>query len=305
MSNNGGRVLTDKTPQLIKYVSVAVLAILAVVFGWNGLTSKSELRHLLEKTVELVDEVGTVDKSRPSPPAEGAIAYDTQTVIASELRVPPPQGTNPPDFRDAKNLLRALHEKYPFEVYCGCQFSRGRDIDANCGLRTNKFANRSDRIEWEHVVPASDFGRQMPCWREAPGKTSGRKWCERTDDRFRRMEGDPYNLLPAIGSLNAIRSNHRYGEVPGEKRQFGSCDFEIEDRIVEPPDFIKGDVARIYFYFEDRYNHRISSSQRKLFLAWHAQDPIDDYERMRAQDVEAYVGWKNPYALGIKIPGTR
>ena len=49
------------------------------------------------------------------------------------------------------------------------------------------------------------------------------------------MEADLYNLYPAIGEVNGLRSNYSMAMIPGEKREFGTCDVEIEDKKVEPP----------------------------------------------------------------------
>ena len=50
---------------------------------------------------------------------------------------------------------------------------------------------------------------------------------------FRYMEADLYNLQPAIGEVNGLRSNYSMEMIPGEKREFGACDVEIEiDEIV-------------------------------------------------------------------------
>ena len=44
-----------------------------------------------------------------------------------------------------------------------------------------------------------------------------------------------YNLVPAVGEINGLRSNYNFGIIPGEKREFGSCDMEIEGQKAEPP----------------------------------------------------------------------
>lgn len=277
--------------QLIPVALLMVASFVAAITGWNFAVPRvSEFVGDLHVSVQ--PESGA---EKPGP----VVVAESRSPLAAP---PPPQGERRPDFNEAKRLLRQVHERFPFEVYCGCQFINGRDLTEECGFRSRSYASRSSRIEWEHVVPASHFGQQRPCWRDAPGGTSGRKWCERTDPDFAAMEGDPFNLLPALGSLNAVRSNHRFGEIPGESREFGTCDFEYQDGVVEPPSFIKGDVARIYFYFEDRYGHRISDSQRQLFLAWHAEDPVDSYESLRAQDIARSVRWGNPYATGERSP---
>jgi len=55
---------------------------------------------------------------------------------------------------------------------------------------------------------------------------------------------------------------------------------------------VRGDVARIYFYMEDRYGLKISRKQRQLFEAWSKQDPIDQWEKERANRIELIQGTK-------------
>jgi len=77
-------------------------------------------------------------------------------------------------------------------------------IDRNsCGYvprneltKKGKENERVDRIECEHIMPAENFGRHLPCWREG-----GRKACSK-DPIFNKMEADMHNLVPAIGELN-------------------------------------------------------------------------------------------------------
>lgn len=185
-------------------------------------------------------------------------------------------------------------------MYCGCAFDQSKRVSPNCGVKSDTYANRIGRIEWEHVVPVSDFGRQLfrSCYNDSPSGTSGRQHCRDTDPEFARAEGDPWNLIPAIGTLNAVRSNYRFGEVPGEPRAFGVCDFEISEdgagRFVEVPESVKGDVARAYNYMSWRYGYRIGRSQKSLLEAWAALDPVDEWERIRAQRIFEVTGMPNP-----------
>ena len=77
---------------------------------------------------------------------------------------------SPERFAGAKKLLAGIHEEIGHleTVYCGCPYVRkgrsGGDIDREaCGLEARKNEKRSDRVEWEHVVPASWFGADRVC----------------------------------------------------------------------------------------------------------------------------------------------
>lgn len=57
--------------------------------------------------------------------------------------------------------------------------------------KKGKLNQRAKRVEWEHVMPAHNFGKHLPCW-----KNGGRKACKK-DPLFIRMEADIMNLVPA------------------------------------------------------------------------------------------------------------
>jgi deoxyribonuclease-1 len=94
--------------------------------------------------------------------------------------------------------------------------------------------------------------------------------------------------------------------IPGEKREFGACDVEIERRKIEPRPEIRGDIARTYMYMDWAYPGHgiISRSNQKLFAAWAKEDPVDDWERERACRIEAIQGNRNPFIWG-EIPSDR
>lgn len=166
--------------------------------------------------------------------------------------------------------------------YSRCKFStQGKKLIpvwSSCGYKPRKNANRASRIEWEHVMPAHHIGLQLQCW-----KNGGRKNCKRTSSKFKAMEADMHNLVPAIGELNGDRSNYKFGMIEGEHRKYGAVDFEIDfkHKTVEPPNYVKGDITRTYFYMRDQYGIRISKQQTRLFNAWNKIDPVDTQEKMR------------------------
>ncbi|GAA0794229.1 endonuclease [Marinobacterium sediminicola] len=224
--------------------------------------------------------------------------------LVALLCLSPVAAEPPSSFASAKKILAAdlYRSEQRITFYCGCRFDEQPVPDKpdrtrltpdaeSCGLQPRKNANRAARIEWEHVVPAWEFGHQLQCWQEG-----GRKACQK-DTRFRQMEADLYNLVPAVGELNGDRSNFRFGMIPGEPRAYGACDFEVDfkQRVAEPAEQVRGDIARTYFYMEDRYGLRLSRKQRQLFEAWSRQDPVDQTELQRARRIAVIQGHRNPF----------
>jgi deoxyribonuclease-1 len=115
--------------------------------------------------------------------------------------------------------------------------------------------------------------------------------------KFRFIQCDLYNLVPAIEEISELRSNYHYGMVPGEKAGFGNCDIEIAHGEIEPPAEVRGDIARIHFYMDWAYPayDLIAEDDRKLFKAWDQQDPVDEWECKRAKRIEAIQKNENPF----------
>jgi deoxyribonuclease-1 len=208
-------------------------------------------------------------------------------------------------FSKAKKLMRQVFAGHERTFYCDCAYD-GTTVDVqSCGYQPHKPSKRARQLEWEHVVPAEAFGQSFPEWRDGHpecvdrrGKAfRGRNCAAKMAIPFRYMEADLYNLQPAIGEVNQLRSNYSMAMIDGEARRFGPCDLEIEDRKVEPRPDIRGDIARTYFYMDAAYPGRgvISDKNRKLFEAWAREDPVDAWERERVGRIARLQGNTNPF----------
>lgn len=207
----------------------------------------------------------------------------------------------PVNFDQAKKQAQRIHAPYASSFYCDCairwQGKKGIPDLQGCGYEIRKNGPRANRIEWEHVVPAHHFGHQRQCWQKG-----GRKNCMKTDNMFRAMEADLYNLVPAIGEVNGDRSNFRFGLLPAEPARHGACQVKVDfkQRVFEPAAQVRGDIARTYFYMADKYNLTLSRAQQQLFLAWHKQDPVTEYEQDLNQRTSQYMGHNNPFVTGVR-----
>ena len=119
-------------------------------------------------------------------------------------------------FNQAKKTLeREVYQDHRITFYCQAPFDSRKNITLPAGFTTPKHEKRAHRIEWEHVVPAENFGRAFSEWRDGAdvcvdnkGRNfKGRKCAEKANREYRLMQSDLYNLYPAIGAVNALRSN--------------------------------------------------------------------------------------------------
>lgn len=187
-------------------------------------------------------------------------------------------------------------------VYCDVPFNAKKQTQLPSGFNTSLYESRAKRIEFEHVVPAENFGRSFKEWREGAsecvknGKAyKGRKCATKASKEFRLMQADGYNLFAAIGSVNAYRSNYNFQMLSGTKSNFGSCDFHVDNRKAQPPELARGLIARTYLYFDVTYpSFRLSQQQRQLFNVWDKQYPVSQFECDKAKKVEKYQHNTNP-----------
>lgn len=226
-----------------------------------------------------------------------AVARENDTIYRGNQRLQ--------SFSKTKKILQ--HEVY-FDhrqtIYCQASFDQNKEITLPKGFSTPKHEARARRLEWEHAVPCENFGQIFPEWREGHDQCidnkgqrfNGRKCAEKMNPTYRLMQCDLYNLFPAIGAVNALRSNLRYAVLPNEEPTFGSCPMKISQNAAEPPDWAKGEVARAALYMDWAYpQFHLSRQQKQLFTAWHKQYPVSPWECTRSKRIAKIQGNINPF----------
>ncbi|MGL5388464.1 MAG: deoxyribonuclease I [Enterobacterales bacterium] len=199
------------------------------------------------------------------------------------------------NFTQAKAAAAKINQDAPGSFYCGCkidwQGKKGIPNLNSCGYQVRKNAQRAERIEWEHVVPAWQFGHQLQCWQQG-----GRKNCNK-DPVYRQIEIDLHNLQPAIGEVNGDRNNFMYSQWRGGEGQYGQCEMKVDfkNKQAEPPARARGAIARTYFYMRDRYQLPLSRQQTQLFEAWNRLYPVSAWECQREARIAIVQGAHNPY----------
>lgn len=182
-----------------------------------------------------------------------------------------------------KNLYSKVFNNKGQTFYCGCDWSKKKTDLSSCGLQgyfPKKQRKRAARTEAEHLVAASWLlkvdGRLRECAIESKKfKDSARKYCQQHDEQYKKAHNDLVNLIPAVGQINADRSNKPYVEKASNKvKTYASCDIEIGSRGMVPPKSKQGDLARVAFYMSRSYGVTYSKRQLKLFNEWDLADPI-------------------------------
>lgn len=124
------------------------------------------------------------------------------------------------------------------------------------------------------------------------------------------MFSDIHNLKPADASVNSSRSNLDFDNGGFTHPEATGCKYD-EDSW-EPRDEVKGDIARIIFYMDARYEGGTGEidlivkdmvdtypnpwhGKLSSLLQWNDQDPPDAFERNRNNVIASYQGNRNPF----------
>jgi len=122
------------------------------------------------------------------------------------------------------------------------------------------------------------------------------------------QKSDLHHLYPSDSKANGTRGNHPFGEVTAggalnncDQSYIGGVQENAGGTFFEPPSDHKGNVARAIFYFSVRYKMPIDSIQEKYLRQWHQNDPVDQDETSRNDQIEKVQGNRNPF---IDFPET-
>lgn len=126
------------------------------------------------------------------------------------------------------------------------------------------------------------------------------------------VRSDLHNLFPSIIEINDLRGNLPFDESDdGSRIPRGAKLCSYDNDSWEPPDEVKGDLARAVFYMDVRYDGSDSPedisvaeeaapedgkfAKLSTLLQWHAQDPVSEEERKRNNQVFSVQGNRNPF----------
>jgi len=178
-------------------------------------------------------------------------------------------------------------------------------IPRNKFTKKGKINERANRIEWEHIIPAENFGRQFSCWRDGDSRcvTSkgkvyrGRRCCTKVNKKYRIMQADMHNLFPAVGELNADRKNYRFDFEEAIGGQYGQCKFDVlfKQRRAKIKENIRGIIARDYLYFHQKYKMKLSKQELQKYQIWNKKYPPNAWEKERNKRIAKRQGDENPF----------
>lgn len=132
-------------------------------------------------------------------------------------------------------------------------------------------------------------------------------WPQSLGARSEPARGDIHHLFPTDSKANSSRGNLPFSEVLGgsvysdcSASKRGSAKDPQTSRSThiksfEPPDRLKGNIARAMFYVSARYRYEIPAVEEFYLRKWNKQDPVDQQEMRRNDAIEKAQGNRNPF----------
>lgn len=152
------------------------------------------------------------------------------------------------------------------------------------------FTSKSFLLTQGYIYPMSHVRNALRC-----GTPSQ---CERESEKYRHIASDLHNMIPVQNSIEMRRRNAEYAQL-GERVAAEECGIRAGFQNIEPPDTIKGDVARGVFYMVQTYDLPLIGTDQ-VFDTWNREDPPDDRELTRNNRIKELQGNENPF---ISSPG--
>ncbi|QSP94557.1 endonuclease [Marinobacter salinisoli] len=135
-----------------------------------------------------------------------------------------------------------------------------------------------------YVYPLADIRSALDCG------TS--RQCDQ-DNRYRQIASDLHNMVPVNNRLEMKRHNVRYENL-NQSIPTDDCGMRESAGFFEPPERVKGDVARTMAYMVDTYGLPWLGAP-PVFKGWNRQDPPDDTELTRHRRIAEIQGNENPF----------
>ncbi len=212
------------------------------------------------------------------------------------------RGYEAPDNRtQAIKLIKKIHFDYKKTWLNGCDYSYDLQscmdktmVDTStCSVR-----EQNQSVKWIQVVPDSFYGRNRECMNEEicvskyTGKPySGKRCCRQSDAAYRKMEADLFNLIPVVSAIADKRKDQIFMKVGKAEHVVGKV--KMDGKAIEPPDNLKGDIARVYLYMNQRYGLALSLEEKEDYYYWHKLDSVDKRECAIAKTIMKIQGSTN------------
>ena len=147
------------------------------------------------------------------------------------------------------------------------------------------FSKKTPLLAVSHIYPSAQVRDHLQC--------GTKRQCLRSDDRYMEIISDLHNVVPADSYFEFKRKGAKFGNLE-ETIEANNCGIRKKLHIIDPPNELKGDIARILFYMKANYDLPLRTHMSLLKL-WHENDPPSPEEVSRNAIVAEYQGNDNEF----------
>lgn len=147
------------------------------------------------------------------------------------------------------------------------------------------FTQKSILITESHIYSTSWIRDHLRC--------GPPKHCRDESEEYRRITSDLHNIVPADARIELERSTAIFQELP-EDVPAGNCGLKRSFQIIEPPDAIKGDIARAILYMVETYKLPLLGNLQQ-YQRWNEIDPPSTEEIERNRKIRELQGSSNRF----------
>lgn len=277
------------------------------VDGWASRFNFTPDGKFFDQSRELKDEVGSKYAAVPKDQGKVRVHILERAPAVAPKKVPGTEGLTGKVLLDALNQITGRGYKVnDYGAASDFMFSQADQvivngvrgvIDAYSGIfvpGTGKdgddYPERGDQngdghsdrqgMNVEHTWPQSLFAKALP------------------------MRSDLHHLMATFMHPNSVRGHMPFGVVTGRPDYENKAGAKRGNGVFEPPDAVKGRVARGMLYFYSRYKDSRTfgrnstefwNQQIELFLEWNRRFPPDAFEARRNDLVQSFQGNRNPF----------
>jgi len=277
------------------------------VDGWASRFNFQPSGSLFDGGRFLKDEAGTVFTAVPKGQGAVRVHLVERAPLAASKAVPGTEGLTGKPLLDALNAISGRgHKEKSYSEASDYMFSKADGVVIN-GVRgvidaySGIFVPGTSKEGADYPEPGDSNNDGFP---DKAGMNVEHTWPQSLFNKALPMRSDLHHLMATFMHPNSVRGHMPFGIVTDRPDYENRAGAKRGNGVFEPPDAVKGRVARGMLYFYSRYKDsrmfgRTSvvfwNQQIELFMDWNRRYPPDAFEARRNDLVEAWQGNRNPF----------
>lgn len=274
--------------------------------GWASRFNFQPSGQVFDGSRALQDEAGATFQAVPKGQGAVRVHLVQRAPLAAPKAVPGTEGLTGKELLDAlKHISGRGHRERSYSETSDYIFSKADNI------RLNGVSGVVDAYSGIFVPGTSKEGSDYPERGDSNGDGHNdtgmnieHTWPQSLFNQALPMRSDIHHLMATFMHPNSVRGHLPFGVVTGRADYENKAGAKRGNGVFEPPDAVKGRVARGMLYFFSRYKDSrmfgrnsvvFWNRQIELFLDWNRRFPPDAFEARRNDLAEQWQGNRNPF----------